>query len=455
MYLAIDTSSDWAGLALVHDGQVLVELGWHIGSNHSVELLPHLKALLEQGKIDIKAIAGIIVARGPGSFNGLRVGLGTAKGLSFSLGVPIVGVSTLEVSAYVLAGAGLPVCPVLSAGRGEVAWAVYQLKGGEWQNTMPEGVTTVAELCSKINHKTVFGGEPTPSILREIQERLGDKAVIPSAAARLRRAGILAELGEKRLLADHADDASSLQPIYLRRPQITQPRTRSAGAKTVAPQPHLAVIWDMDGVIVNSAPYHLKAWQETLARRGVAFGPEDFKRSFGLRNDDIIKSFLGSTATSEEIIVIGREKEKLFRDMVAERSLKPLPGAVTLISALRQCGIRMTLVSSAPQPNIALILKTLGLSSCFQAVVSAEDVERGKPDPQVFLVATERLGAKPECCVVIEDAPAGIEAAKRAGMKAVGVTTSHRRLSLGQADLVVDSLEELSTQDIEKLVSRS
>ena len=127
MQLAIDTSTDTASLALVQDDDVLAELTWHSGQNHSTELLPNLEYLLKITKRDIKAITAIFVARGPGSFNGLRVGVSTAKGLAFSLGIPIVGISTFEATAYPHAGTGLPVCPIFNAGRSEIATATYQM----------------------------------------------------------------------------------------------------------------------------------------------------------------------------------------------------------------------------------------------------------------------------------------------------------------------------------------
>ena len=132
MQLAIDTSTDTASLALVQGSQVLAELTWHCGQNHTVELLPQLTHLLNQTKINLHSINCIIVARGPGSFNGLRVGISTAKGLAFSLGIPIVGISTLEVDAYQHAETGLPICPILNAGRGEIATAIYQRKHNKW-----------------------------------------------------------------------------------------------------------------------------------------------------------------------------------------------------------------------------------------------------------------------------------------------------------------------------------
>ncbi len=226
MQLAIDTSTDTASLALVQDGEVLAELTWRCGQNHTVQLLPHLAHLLDKTEANLQSLSGIIVARGPGSFNGLRVGIGTAKGLAFSLGIPIVGISTLEVAAYQHAETGLPICPILNAGRGEIATAIYQKKQNVWRQLVSEHITTVDALCSQITTKTIFCGEFTPFIATELRKQLKQRAIIPPPATRLRRASFLAELGLKRLEAGDYDNPATLQPLYLRRPPITKPKHR-------------------------------------------------------------------------------------------------------------------------------------------------------------------------------------------------------------------------------------
>ena len=224
MYLAIDTSTDNAGLAIVEGGQVIAELNWCCKRNHSVELMPRLERLLQQAKLELQSASGIIVARGPGSFNGLRVGVSTAKGLAFSLNVPLAGISTLEAAAWQHSASGLPVCPVFNAGRGEVAAAVYRQKDGQWQLLLENHITSIEELCRKIKVKTIFCGEAAAAVFNRIKEKLGQKAIIASPAARLRRAAFLAELGIMRLEAGDCDNPASLQPIYLRQPPITSPK---------------------------------------------------------------------------------------------------------------------------------------------------------------------------------------------------------------------------------------
>jgi tRNA threonylcarbamoyl adenosine modification protein YeaZ len=226
MQLAIDTSTSMASLALVQDSEVLAELTWHCGQNHTVELLPQLTHLLNQAGVSLQSTDCIIVASGPGSFNGLRVGISTAKGLALSLGIPIIGISTLEAAAYQQAETGLPVCPIFNAGREEIATALYQKKGNRWCQLVPEHITTITALCSQLTTKTIFCGEFIPLVAMQLRKQLKQKAVILSPAARLRRASFLAELGLKRLEVGDYDNTATLQPLYLRRPSITKPKHR-------------------------------------------------------------------------------------------------------------------------------------------------------------------------------------------------------------------------------------
>jgi tRNA threonylcarbamoyl adenosine modification protein YeaZ len=224
MQLAIDTSTDSASLALVRDGKVLAESTWRSQQNHSVELLPKLAQLLNEAGAGIQAVSGVIVAKGPGSFNGLRVGLSTAKGLAFSLKVPIIGISSLELEAYHHAETGLPICPIFNAGRGEIATALYQKKNNKWQTLVPEHITTVDALDSEISGKTIFCGEYVPLIAGQLKKKLKQRAIIPPTQQR--SASRLVELAKGRLEAGDYDNPATLQPLYLRRPAITQRQHR-------------------------------------------------------------------------------------------------------------------------------------------------------------------------------------------------------------------------------------
>ena len=208
-----------------------------------------------------------------------------------------------------------------------------------------------------------------------------------------------------------------------------------------------AVIWDMDGVIVDSAPYHFKAWQETFQQRGVKFTEEDFKRNFGQRNDTIIRKTLGEGVSPSEVDIIASEKEKSYRRKVAQ-NIKALPGAIELMKLLTESGVKMAIASSSPMENIRLIIKGLGIEGCFQAIVWGREVAEGKPSPQVFLLAAEKLGLDPHNCLVVEDAVAGVAAAKRAGMKCLAVTNTHPATSLKEADLIVDTLVGIGADNL-------
>ena len=212
-----------------------------------------------------------------------------------------------------------------------------------------------------------------------------------------------------------------------------------------------AIIWDMDGVIADTAPYHLNAWQEVFQKRGVNLTKEDFRRNFGQRNDTIIRNTLGKETPQNEIDAIAREKEGNFRRMVRQ-NIKPLPGAIELIKLLKEHGVKMALASSAPIENIRLLTKGLGINNWFQSIISGRDVTEGKPSPQGFLLAALKLGVEPKNCIVIEDAIAGVTAAKRAGMRCLAITNTHPRQSLAEADLVVDTLEAVTVNDLEALL---
>jgi len=224
MELAIDTSSNISSLALSREGEILAELTWQTAQNHTVEVMCRLDYLLSIARVTPDSLKAIIVAKGPGSFNGLRVGISIAKGIAFSLNIPILGISTLEAEAYPFAYTGLPLCPIHKAGRGEIAAALYQQKDNEWCRWKEEYLTTLENLCQEIRGETLFCGEITTDMATAIAQNLGSRAIIPQAFARLHRAGFLAVLGWHKLNKGEKDDLTTLQPIYLRPPHITKPK---------------------------------------------------------------------------------------------------------------------------------------------------------------------------------------------------------------------------------------
>ena len=225
MEIAIDTSTGWGGVALSQDGNLLAELTWKPGQNHSSELFPNIERLLQTAKSDIKSLSAVFVAIGPGSFNGLRAGISAAKGLAFSLNLPLVGISTLEAEALPFAFTGLPLRPVHDAGRGEIATALYR-HAGSWQRIKEEYLTTIELLCEEVREKTVFCGEIPPAAIDYIHASPGENAVIPGWEQRLRRPGYITYLGWQRLKSGQTDSVATLQPTYLRQPPITKSKKK-------------------------------------------------------------------------------------------------------------------------------------------------------------------------------------------------------------------------------------
>jgi len=208
-----------------------------------------------------------------------------------------------------------------------------------------------------------------------------------------------------------------------------------------------AVLWDLDGTIADSKDFHWRAWRETMAADGVQITYEQFLLSFGQRNDAILGAWLPG-APPERVVRLGDAKEACFRRLVAEGPLHPLPGAMEWITRLAKEGWRQAIASSAPPANVATMARVLKLEKVMGALVNADDVHRGKPDPEVFLVAASRLGVPPERCVVVEDAAAGIEAGRRGGMKSIGVGGD----ALRAADVLIGLLAELDSDAFDRLV---
>lgn len=209
-----------------------------------------------------------------------------------------------------------------------------------------------------------------------------------------------------------------------------------------------AVLWDLDGTLVDSGEMHWWSWRDTLTAVGVPVTYEQFAGTFGQKNDRILRAWLGPDATPERIAEIAEAKESEYRRLVSVHGLRPLPGAREWVERLRAEGWRQTIASSAPRKNVDVMLAAIGLDATFDAIVASEDVGKGKPDPEVFLTAAARLGATPERSIVVEDAAAGIEAARRAGIKCIGVSDPTL-----QADVVVASLTDLPRDAIDRLLA--
>jgi HAD superfamily hydrolase (TIGR01509 family) len=215
--------------------------------------------------------------------------------------------------------------------------------------------------------------------------------------------------------------------------------------------PDFAVIFDMDGVLVDSYAPHFESWRRLYNELGIEYSEATFAADFGQTSRDILHRRLPGDLTEARFREIDDRKESYYRDIIRE-SFPAMDGADELIQALAADGFRMAVGSSGPSENVQLAIENLPSGRLITATVTGADVTRGKPDPQVFLMAAERLGVPPACCAVVEDAIHGVEAAKRAGMTAIALVGTSTRAELAAADLVVDSLRELSPANIRALV---
>jgi len=207
-----------------------------------------------------------------------------------------------------------------------------------------------------------------------------------------------------------------------------------------------AAIWDLDGVLVDTGEIHYLAFAATLPSFGIPFSRELFAKIFGMGNREALELLTGAPLAEARLAAIIEQKETTFRRMIHGRA-RPLPGALEWLANFKEWGILQALASSAPQENIDTLMDELVLRGYFQAIISAPGSGLpGKPDPAVFLEAARRLEIEPAACVVLEDATAGIEAAKRSGMRCIAVTTTNVRERLLAADYVVDSLESIKKE---------
>lgn len=209
------------------------------------------------------------------------------------------------------------------------------------------------------------------------------------------------------------------------------------------------VIWDMDGTLVDTALHHYESWRELLSPEGVDLDYPGFMVGFGRRNDEWLRDLLGEGIALSEIRRIGDAKEARYRELLEELGLVVLPGVKPMLERLRQEGWKNAVATSAPVQNLEIILEVTGLKALMDGWAGSEDVSAGKPAPDVFLLAAERIGVAPQRAVVVEDAAAGVLGAHRAGMTAVGVGPHHAELA---ADRSVESLVDLPVEVFGELV---
>lgn len=211
-----------------------------------------------------------------------------------------------------------------------------------------------------------------------------------------------------------------------------------------------AVLWDLDGTLIDSMAYHLETWNDVLQPLGYHFSVESFPPTIGLRNTEIVRDYLKIDRPAAEIEQILLAKEERYRLILRERGLPLLPGVERWLHTLRASGWRHAIVTSAPRLNVEATMFATHLDQFVDTIVCAEDVINGKPHPEPFLLAADRLGVPPAHCIVVEDAPAGLDGARRAGMKTIGVLTTHAAL---EANEVVKSLVDLTDDAFDKVMS--
>jgi beta-phosphoglucomutase len=211
-----------------------------------------------------------------------------------------------------------------------------------------------------------------------------------------------------------------------------------------------AVIWDLDGVIADTASAHLESWQFAYHKQGIAFFEENFQKVFGQRNDIIIRQLMGNEFSQALVDSISTDKEVYFREHIVN-NLKPFPGVIALLKLLKEQGIKSAVGSSGALESIQTILSGLKIEDYFQTVVYGLEVAKGKPFPDIFQKAAQKLGVDCSRCIVIEDAIVGVQAARRAAMHCIAVTNTHHAEALKEADLVVDSLEKIDLNVLNKL----
>ncbi|WEK18246.1 MAG: HAD family phosphatase [Candidatus Pedobacter colombiensis] len=213
----------------------------------------------------------------------------------------------------------------------------------------------------------------------------------------------------------------------------------------------IAVIFDMDGVICHTNPYHSLAFREFFAARNLAPTDEEFaEHMFGKSNSYILSHFFKRPVTGAELLELEQEKEGLFRK-IYEPYIEPISGIVEFISDLNQNGVKLGVATSAPYANLELILSKIDIHKKLGSILASEDVKKHKPDPEVYLKSAANLGVKPEQCLVFEDSFSGITAALNAGMRVVGVLSSHTKEELPPCNLYIDNYTDLSYKNIIEL----
>ncbi len=216
----------------------------------------------------------------------------------------------------------------------------------------------------------------------------------------------------------------------------------------------IGALFDWDGVIIDSHNQHEKSWSKLAEEENEVLPDNFFKMTFGMRNENIIPNFFGNwidVTNQEEVTRLADRKEEIYREIIISDGIEPLPGVRDLLQSLKSEEIACSIASSTPIANIETVMGMIELSDYFDAITAAEDVSNGKPNPEVFLKAAEKIKVDPKHCVVFEDAHVGIEAGLAANMQIIAVATTHPVESLGNAHMVTENLESIDAEKIMEL----
>jgi len=211
------------------------------------------------------------------------------------------------------------------------------------------------------------------------------------------------------------------------------------------------VIFDVDGVLVDTGPFHFESWLKMAKEIGKKFTKKFFDLTFGQQSVPITRKLVGSKVEQHLVEKWASLKEQYYREMVKDK-LEPLPGVLNLIKDLKNKNFKLAIGSSGPPENVELVVRTLNLTQYFDVIITAAEVEKGKPEPDIFLIAAKKLKLNPKNCIVIEDAPVGIEAAKRANMPVIALRITHCNVDLLDANLIVSDLSSVNIDDIIRLL---
>lgn len=205
-------------------------------------------------------------------------------------------------------------------------------------------------------------------------------------------------------------------------------------------------LFDMDGVIVDNADYHIKAFEEWCREKDLPFDKNLFKaKLFGKQNADIFYALMGKEMPAEYIAKEGKYKEEIYRRLYTG-NVRAVDGLIGFLDGLKEVGFGIALATSGPPENVELTLGETGAISYFDAIVTCLDTAKGKPDPEVFLMAASKLGLPPERCAVFEDSPVGAKAAHAAGAVLIGVATGHPYLE--NAAIMINNYHDISPADV-------